>query len=220
MTNTPSIERLKEQLKARIAQQREQGGDYMDYGLPDRLDVDLLATLETLTPSAGEVERAMSNGEAALFGIISKMHTAWMRRNELMGQQGGFELIEKMANLLDEIADDVPALWKAATASLASPPLPHPDIEGRAREMLAAACDVPDGSFANLIRTGQIGVQADLTTAIRGIVKALSLPTTEIRREALEEAANIAEAIDSGRGNEREIAKAIRSLASKEEGRL
>lgn len=33
------------------------------------------------------------------------------------------------------------------------------------------------------------------------------------RRYALEEAAQIAEAIDSGRGNEKEIAKAIRALA-------
>ena len=38
---------LIERLEKRIADQREKGGDMMDYGRPDPLDVDLLAYVRT-----------------------------------------------------------------------------------------------------------------------------------------------------------------------------
>lgn len=87
----------------------------------------------------GDRSAFMSNDEAALYGIVSKMHTAWMKRAELMSQQeGGFELIERMANLLDEIVDDVPALWKAAGKALSTPPpTPTRAIEAAAIERAA-----------------------------------------------------------------------------------
>jgi hypothetical protein len=67
-------------------------------------------------------ERAMSNEQAELFGVVCKMHTAWMRREEMMRQQGGFELIARMATLLDEIVDDVPRLWRVVGAALTPTP--------------------------------------------------------------------------------------------------
>jgi hypothetical protein len=77
-------------------------------------------------------ERAMSNEQAELFGVVCKMHTAWMRREEMMRQQGGFELIARMATLLDEIVDDVPRLWRVVGAALTPTP-PKGDLCERLR---------------------------------------------------------------------------------------
>jgi hypothetical protein len=53
----------------------------------------------------------------------------------------------------------------------------------------------------------------DLITKHKAFIDAApTAPIDNVRNEALEEAANIAEAIDSNRGNEKEIAKAIRAL--------
>lgn len=52
----------------------------------------------------------------------------------------------------------------------------------------------------------------DPAPVLRDVLAALATPSPSPEREALERAAQIAEAIDSARGNEKEIAKAIRAL--------
>jgi hypothetical protein len=76
-------------------------------------------------------------------------------------------------------------------------------------EECAAGCEVSSVEHMDAIKNWNTRHSASASTAGRGEVVA------DLVREWLERAALIAEAIDSGRGNEKEIARAIRDLAKR-----
>lgn len=85
-------------------------------------------------------EEYMTDAQAALLGVIAKMHTAWMRHEELCRQpNGGFELMEQMANELDTIRDTVPELSRLSYAAFADKPTPDLATDVREGEDRAVA---------------------------------------------------------------------------------
>lgn len=151
---------------------------------------DHIATIETLTPSAaGEGERAKAYTENGLDYVQYEIERVISRR-VMEDRINGYTL---------EMAEELAAVARTALASLASPPQPHPDIEGLAREieeglahaiMWHTAKGVP-GDFGRL--EARLPLEVTRVAAPKIIAwlrehgfapsKALTLPCAEIRRE-------------------------------------
>lgn len=82
--------------------------------------------------------------------------------------------------------------FRLANAAIASMSTPEGELEGRARELLAAECGYPVSSATERDLSDLDEVFTD--HALRAITKALSIPST-VRGEVLEEAAKAVDAL-------------------------
>lgn len=63
---------------------------------------------------AGEVDPSKMSVEMAdLFGLVCKLNRLKTERDDLMRTDGGFSVIERAADMMDEIVDAMPALQSA-----------------------------------------------------------------------------------------------------------